>query len=414
MKYISKISLDLQTEKKNVAVFGSTGSIGKSSLIILKKSPHLFNVHALIAGKNINLLAEQACEFKPKILAISDEKDIDGLKKLLPANYEPEILVGKKAYQTICELSEIDTIVSAQVGAAGLRATVYAVKAGKTVCLANKESLVLAGDFIRELAYQSNSLILPVDSEHYALFQCLLSQIDFDKTNDLLNLDHKIKRLILTASGGPFRGKDHSFLEKVNKNQALKHPNWNMGAKISIDSATLMNKGLEIIEACHLFGLPIEQIDAIIHPQSIIHSLVEWQDGSMLAQLSKPDMKLPIGACLAFPKMLEQRNNEMQSLDLLKQNLSFEEINHKNFPCLNLAKKAFMQNLSIELNAANEVAVQLFLEEKIKFTQIPNLIENLLEKSTQFEKINSTCHESALEQIEERDFKARKTVLNCI
>ncbi len=406
MQYISQINPNSHFYYKQVAVFGSTGSIGKSTLEVIRNTPELFRVFALVAGKNVQLLAEQAKEFRPEVLALSSSEDINLLKELLPDNYHPEIYAGKTAFKMIAQLSEVDTVVSAQVGAAGLEATLAAVKAGKTVCLANKESLVLAGELIRTLAKENNSHILPVDSEHYALFQCVLSQKNLVGDNYNINT-RGIKRLILTASGGPFRGKDKNFLENVTKEQALKHPNWSMGAKISIDSATLMNKGLESIEACHLFGLPMEKVEAIVHPQSIIHSLVEWHDSSMLAQLAKPDMKLPIGACLAFPKMLELRNNGMEELDLTKQDLSFMPIDNKNFPCLNLAKQAFAQNLSIELNAANEVAVKLFLEDKIKFTQISEIITQVLDKSSSEHKNIPTDLDDALDYIHECDQKAR-------
>ncbi len=412
MQYISNINLNSHFYYKQVAIFGCTGSIGQSTLEVIRYTPELFRIYALAAGKNIELLAEQAIEFRPEVLAIQSPSDLDKLKNLLPSNYKPEIYVGKEGYKAMAQLPEVDTVLSAQVGAAGLEATVYATLAGKTICLANKESLVLAGDLIRYLAKENKAIILPVDSEHYALFQCILSQAYLPTSQDNFELSTKnIKRLILTASGGPFRGKDKEFLETVTKEQALKHPNWNMGAKISIDSATLMNKGLEIIEACHLFGLPIEKIEAVLHPQSIVHSLVEWRDASLLAQLALPDMKLPIGACLAFPKMLEQRNNGLFELDLTKQNLSFEQIDYENFPCLNLAKKAFKENLCIELNGANEVAVDLFLKEKISFTQIPKKITKVLEKSSSGQKIDFNNVDDALQIIFERDQKARELAL---
>ena len=434
MNYISRLTAKHhqsgEQPKKRVALMGSTGTIGTNTLAITKNAPEMFEIYALAGGKNIELLAQQALEFRPKLLGIQHECHVDALAKLLPPNYRPQIVFGKKGYAFLASLTEIDIVLSAQVGAAGLRATVSAVEAGKTICLANKESLVLAGGLIRHLAHKNGAMILPVDSEHYAIFQCISAQyIKSLATESRCTEPHlsqsflndtphdvplQIQRLILTASGGPFRGKDASFLKNVTKKDALNHPNWTMGAKISIDSASLMNKGLEVIEACHLYGLPMDKVDVLVHPQSIVHSLVEWQDGSILAQLASPDMRLPIGACLAWPHMLNKEINTLKTLDLTKQALTFEEPNIDTFPCLRLAREAFTHNLCIELNAANEIAVELFLQDKIKFTQIAELVENVMQKTTQNQRpdLTKTNTEDALLQIEERDNISRELAKN--
>lgn len=374
MHYISPLTLRTHEPNqglRHVVIMGSTGSIGTKSLAIIAKNPELFSVRALVAGKNIGLLSKQANTFRPQYVAIQDEQDIAKLATML--DYKPQILAGVESFEMLARLDSVDTIVSAQVGAAGLRATLAATLAGKTICLANKESLILAGDLIRKLAHEHGAVILPVDSEHYALFQCLHMQDTAQK--------NYIQRLILTASGGPFRGKDSAFLEHVTIEQALNHPNWKMGAKITIDSASLMNKGLEVIEAYHLYGLNIEQISVLIHPQSIIHSLVEWHDASMLAQLAEPDMALPIAACLFYPHVPHQKNTGLKRLDLTEKAMTFETPDMETFPCLALAFEALNKGLCVELNAANEVAVELFLSGKIPFTHIPKLISFVLKNA---------------------------------
>ena len=395
MEYISPLSLETHFPKR-LALMGSTGTIGTNALKIIQHSKEFFEVYALAGGKNIEKLAEQANEFEPKFLAVQLEEDVNKLKTLLKPNYKPEILFGKQGYGILSSLSDIDMVLSAQVGASGIDATISAVNAGKQVALANKESLVLAGSYIRQLAHQKNAHIIPVDSEHYALFQCLAPH---------KNTEKNVKKLILTASGGPFHGKDKNFLENVQVEDALKHPNWKMGAKITIDSATLMNKGLEVIEACHLYGVPLQDIDVLVHQQSIVHSLVAWNDGSITAQLAVPDMKLPICAAFSFPKMLKQENNCLADLDLTIQSLSFDKPNKKLFSCLDLAYQAFTDNICIELNAANEIAVERFLQHNLSFLQIPMLIEDMLNFAKGLETINlSNCtKESALAIIDERD-----------
>lgn len=395
MKYISPFSNEIHFPKR-LALMGATGTIGTNALNILRNSKEYFEVYALAGGKNIEKLAEQANEFTPKFLAIQYENDIPKLLSLLKANYKPEILYGKQGYSTLSSLDEVDMVLAAQVGAAGIDATLAAVNTGKQVALANKESLVLAGSFIRQLAHQKNATIIPVDSEHYALFQCLAPH---------KNTDKNVKKLILTASGGPFHGKDKKFLENICVEDALKHPNWKMGAKITIDSATLMNKGLEVIEACHLYGVPLQYIEVLVHQQSIIHSLVAWKDGSITAQLAVPDMKLPICAAFSFPKMLNQENNIVADLDLTKQSLNFDKPNKELFSCLDLAYRAFTNNICIELNAANEIAVERFLQKNISFLQIPMLIEDMLTYANGLQAINlnNSTIESALALIYERD-----------
>jgi 1-deoxy-D-xylulose-5-phosphate reductoisomerase len=351
---------------RRLAILGSTGSIGVNALRVVAGHPDLFHVAALAGGKNAKRLAEQAAQFRPAVLAVLDDATALELRGLLPADYKPEILVGPSAYETVATLPEADLILSAIVGAAGFLPTLAAAKAGKRIALANKESLVLGGLLIRQACQKSGAVILPVDSEHNALFQALCGHAD--------NGGGELYKLILTASGGPFRGRDAAFLEAVTPAQALNHPNWTMGAKISVDSASLMNKGLEIIEACHLYGLPVEQVDVLVHPQSIVHSLAEFVDGSQLAHLGVPDMRIPIAHCLCFPRRVAL---DMPRLDLAQVGgLTFERADEGLFPCLRLAKEAYAASPShpAVLNAANEAAVELFLNGQIGFMDIPRLI----------------------------------------
>lgn len=411
MQYISSLSNISASFPKRLALMGSTGTIGSNALQVVRESREYFHAYALAGGKNIQKLAQQANEFQPPYLAVLQKEDIPGLKALLKNGYHPTIVHGKQGYKEISSLPEIDIVLSAQVGAAGLSATVSAVNAGKHVALANKESLVLAGAYIRRLAYAKNAAVIPVDSEHYALFQCLAPH--FQSSQSLQRqtaLTHIPQNLILTASGGPFYGKDLEFLQRVSVEDALRHPNWKMGAKITIDSATLMNKGLEVIEACHLYGVQLAQVDVVVHPQSVVHSLVSWQDGSVTAQLAVPDMKLPICAAFSYPRMLTQKNNSMPSLDLTAQSLSFDKPNRDLFPCLDLACQAYKDNLCIELNAANEIAVERFLNKEISFLQIPRLIHAMLDHAAKLDKLPllSSAPDTVLGQIEERDLHIRK------
>lgn len=370
--YISSLTVqDTGDTPRNLVILGSTGSIGCSALKVVRTHPERFHLRGLAGATNTRLLAEQAAEFTPPFLAVLTDAHARELRALLPAGYEPEILVGQPGYRVLAELETAPFVLSSQVGAAGLESTMAAVRAGKIISLANKESLVLAGTLIRAEARQSGAVILPVDSEHNALFQGMAGH---DPA--------MVNRLILTASGGPFRGKDNEFLQKVTREQALAHPNWSMGAKISIDSATLMNKGLEIIEAYHLFGFGLDRITVTVHPQSIVHSLVEYVDGSQLAHLGVPDMQIPIAYCLAYPERVPL---ELPGLDLATVgSLTFEAPNEALFPCLGLAKESLRLGGTAPavLNAANEVAVAAFLEERISFLDIPALVERALQTHT--------------------------------
>ena len=378
MKYISRIpgEHDALPFPRRLAVMGSTGSIGGSTLRVLDawRESDRFRVQALAAGRNIARLAEQADAWRPPYLAILDREGphgIDALRRLLPSGYHPEILSGPEGFSARASLDSVDMVLSAQVGAAGLRATATAAAAGKTICLANKESLVLAGGLIRRLCTLTGAVVFPVDSEHCALFESMLGRRDRD-----------ISRLILTASGGPFRTFDAEALKRVRPEDALKHPSWSMGAKITIDSATLMNKGLEIIEACHLYGVSVEDVDVVVHPQSIVHSLVELSDGSMIGQLALPDMRVPIAASLSWPYLLDSRVTGIDLLSLARTgSLTFEAPRTDVFPCLDLARKAFTEGRTVELNAANEVAVSRFLAGDISFMDIPALVGDILEQA---------------------------------
>lgn len=352
---------------RNLVLLGSTGSIGRNALRVVQEQPEQFRVLALAGAKNITLLAEQANTFRPAYLAVLTDELADGLCALLPQGYAPQIYVGQEGYAALAALPEAQCVLSAQVGAAGLAATLAAVDAGKVVALANKESLVLAGEFIRKRCYETGASILPVDSEHNAIFQAF-------QGHDPATL----RRILLTASGGPFRGKTREFLQNVTAKDALKHPNWSMGAKITIDSATLMNKGLEVIEACHLYGVGTETIEVVVHPQSIVHSLVEYSDGSQIAQLGTPDMRIAIAYCLGWPRLLK---TGVEPLDLVRAgNLQFEAPDEQTFSCLALAKYAFakQKGLPVVMNAANEVAVALFLAGKIGFLDIAACIESTM------------------------------------
>lgn len=354
--------------RRSLCLLGSTGSIGTSTLKVVEAAPELFNVVALAGARNVTRLAEQATRWRPSFLGVLDAAAADSLKRLLPAGYRPEILTGPEGYATLASLPDVNTVLSAQVGAAGLRGTVAAVLAGKVVCLANKESLVLAGDLVRDLCRRTGASILPVDSEHNAIFQCLAGRPGMD-----------VKNIIITASGGPFRSRSRAELAQVTREQALHHPNWSMGAKISIDSATLMNKGLEIIEARHLYGLPLERITPVIHPQSIIHSLVEFQDGSMLAQMGTPDMRMAIAHCAAWPRCIDSGVRPLSLIDAGA--LTFQRPDEDAFPCLELARRALREGpaAAVALNAANEIAVALFLGGRCAFLDIPDLVARTMD-----------------------------------
>ncbi len=371
MKYISGLSSPIfeRSGQRTLAILGSTGSIGASALKVVAKNRDDLKVVALAGARNMELLARQAAELRPEYLGVLNEEKEAELRTLLPAEYRPRILVGQDGYTAMATLPEADLILAAQVGAAGLVPALAAARAGKVLCLANKEALVLAGNLFRETCRASGAVILPVDSEHNALFQALAGHDG-----------RQARRLILTASGGPFRAKSLREIEAVTPAQALKHPNWSMGAKISIDSATMMNKGLEIIEAVHLYGATLGEVDVVVHPQSIVHSLVEYEDGSQLAHLGMPDMEIPIGYCLGYPRRLRI---DLQRLDLARiGTLTFEAPDTERFPCLDLARRALDAGPShpVVLNAANEIAVQAFLDGRISFPGIARLIERMLAK----------------------------------
>lgn len=355
---------------RSVCILGATGSIGTSALKVINKHPELFTVTSLAGGRNAKRLAQICTTFRPPYVGVLDEQVRKDFIAYLPCGYKPEILVGPEGYAQLAAMEGVDYVLSSIVGAAGFIPTLAAARAGKMIGLANKESLVLGGHIIREACQKSGAIILPVDSEHNALFQGLAGH----------GADDELKRLILTASGGPFRGRDSDFLKTVTRDQALAHPNWDMGAKISIDSATLMNKGLEVIEACHLYGLPVEMVDVVVHPQSIIHSLVEYVDGSQLAHLGMPDMQVPIAHCLCFP---DRVTVDVPQLNLAQiGSLTFEEPDLTAFPCLRLARESYAagQSHPIVLNAVNEVAVAAFLEERISYLDIPAMIESALDR----------------------------------
>ena len=362
-----------EQRQKQIAILGSTGSIGVQALDVIRANPGLFQAETLTANFQADKLIEQALEFKPNAVVIADETQYIKVKEaLLP--HDIKVFAGKKALASIVETEGTDLVLNALVGYSGLEPTLRAIRAGKPIALANKETLVVAGELVnRELEHYKVPMI-PVDSEHSAIFQCLAGEFH-----------NPVECIYLTASGGPFRGKSRSELENVTYREALKHPNWDMGAKITIDSSTLMNKGFEVIEAKWLFGLKPEQIRVIVHPQSILHSIVQFEDGSMKAQMGLPDMKLPIQYAMAYPQRI---SSDFQRFDFLRYpNLSFEQADTENFPCLELAFRAMELggNAACRLNAANEIAVQAFLNEEIRFLEIPALLEFCLENGSHIE-----------------------------
>lgn len=365
-------------KKKGIAILGSTGSIGTQALEVLENYPDYFSLEVITAGKNIDLLVEQAKKYQPNSVVIGDESLYNQLKEALILE-DIHVYAGEDAICQVVESFEVDTVLTAMVGYAGLKPTIKAIEAKKTIALANKETLVVAGDLITKLAKEKGVNIYPVDSEHSAIFQCLVGE--FHNT---------IEKIYLTASGGPFRGFSGEQLSQVTKQQALKHPNWSMGAKITIDSASLMNKGLEVIEAKWLFNLKPEQIDVIVHPQSIVHSLIQFTDGSMKAQMGLPDMKLPIQFALTYPNRFETNFPRFNFLDY--PNLTFEKADLTVFRNLNLAYEAMNQEgvAACYLNAANEIAVDAFLTDKIQFVDIFKVNEETLEKAP---KISSPIYE---------------------
>lgn len=353
---------------KNIAILGSTGSIGTQTLQVIAAYPERFSVEVLTANNQVELLAEQAKRFKPNMVVIANEEKYPRLRELLK-DEDIKVYAGSEAISQVVQASTVDTVVTAMVGYSGLLPTINAIKAGKTIALANKETLVVAGDLINRLIGEYKVAILPVDSEHSAIFQCLVGEHA-----------NPVEKILLTASGGPFRGKDLAYLETVTPAQALKHPNWHMGAKVTIDSASMMNKGFEAIEAKWLFGVKPEQIEVLVHPQSIVHSMVQFADGNVKAQLAIPDMRLPIQYALTYPERLP---SEMPRLDFSSgMGLTFEKPDTRVFRNLALAFEAMRQggNVPCVLNAANEVMVAAFLEGKVSFTAMSDVIERTLEQ----------------------------------
>jgi len=353
-------------KKKRIALLGSTGSIGTQTLEVVKTYPDLFEISVLTANRNVDLLIEQALLYRPNVVVIVDEA---GYEKANAVLFKEGIKVytGEEALAAVTEMDEVDIVLTALVGFSGLKPTIRAINAGKNIALANKETLVVAGEIISKLAIEKGVSIYPVDSEHSAIFQCLVGEER-----------NPIEKIYLTASGGPFRGKKREELLNTTKEQALKHPNWEMGAKITIDSASMMNKGLEVIEAKWLFNLRNDQIDVIVHPQSIVHSLVQFEDGSMKAQMGLPDMKLPIQYALTYPYRLKTDFERFNFLNY--PNLTFEKADLETFTNLRLAYEVMEigGNAACILNAANEVAVASFLKDEIKFLQIAEINEKTI------------------------------------
>ena len=353
-------------KKKQIAILGSTGSIGTQALQVIEEHPDLYEAYALTANNQVELLAEQARKFMPAAVVIANEAKYLQLKEML-ADLPIQVYAGADALCEIVEAKPIDVVLASMVGYAGLRPTMNAIKAGKAIALANKETLVVAGELINDLAQQYHTPILPVDSEHSAIFQCL-------------EPDNALEKVILTASGGPFRKFTMEQLRHVTKEQALKHPNWDMGAKITIDSATMMNKGFEVIEAKWLFGVRPDQIEVVVHPQSVIHSMVQYEDGAVKAQLGMPDMRLPIQYAFSYPQRIKA---SFDRLDFSKMTeLTFEQPDTNRFRCLALAYEAVNRggNMACIVNAANEVVVSAFLKDRIPFLRMSEIIEQSMAK----------------------------------
>ena len=362
--------------KKQIAILGSTGSIGKQALEVVSENPSLFNVEVLTANNSCSLLIKQAKKFNPNVVVIGNIKKYNKVNRAL-SSMGIKVFAGEESLCDVVKLDLIDIVLVALVGYSGLKPTINAIKSRKNIALANKETLVVAGELITSLCHDYNVNLYPVDSEHSAIFQCLIGEEQ-----------NKIEKIYLTASGGPFRGMGSKDLKKVTKEAALKHPNWVMGAKITIDSATLMNKGLEVIEAKWLFDLSVDKIDVVVHPQSIIHSAVQFDDGSIKAQMGLPDMKLPIQYALGFPKRL--KNNYPRFSFFENPKLTFESPDTKTFKNLSLSYHAMEKggNMPCVLNAANEIAVDAFLKDKIGFLNMSDLIANCMEKITFVAKPN--------------------------
>lgn len=355
--------------KRRIAILGSTGSIGTQTLDVIERNPEKFEVEILTAGSNWELLVNQAIKFLPNAVVIADESKYQQTRDALK-DYPVKVFSGSKSISDVVEFDTVDMVVAAMVGYSGLIPTINAIRHKKPIALANKETLVAAGDIVIREAMENHVPILPVDSEHSAIFQSLVGEDN-----------NEIEKILLTASGGPFRGKNHEFLAKVKKEQALKHPNWNMGAKVTIDSASLMNKGLETIEAMHLFNVPVDKIEVLVHPQSIVHSGVQFEDGSIKFQLGVPDMRLPIQFAIGYPERLKSTFPRVDFF-LLK-SLTFEKPDLTVFRNLALAMESARRggNLACAMNAANEVAVRKFIRDEIGFLNMSDLIETTMQKT---------------------------------
>ncbi len=381
--------------KKHIAILGSTGSIGTQALEVIAAHPESFEVEVLTAQNNADLLIEQAKKFNPNAVVIVNEDSYSKVKEaLLPLNIK--VFAGENALSSVVQMDSIDLVLTALVGYSGLKPTIKAIESGKNVALANKETLVVAGELVTRLAREKGVNIYPVDSEHSAIFQCIVGEFH-----------NPIEKIILTASGGPFRGRKRDELLYVTKVQALKHPNWTMGAKVTIDSASLMNKGLEVIEAKWLFGLKADQVEVVVHPQSIIHSLVQFEDGSIKAQLGLPDMRLPIQFALSYPERLK---SAFPRFDFAKYPaLTFEKPDTETFRNLALAFEALAQggNMPCVLNAANEVAVEEFLQDRIGFLQMSEVVERCL---TKMDYIASPAYEDYVNTDKETRIKAKELI----
>ena len=374
-------------KKKQIAILGSTGSIGTQALEVIEEHSDLYEVYCLTANNKVEQLAEQAVKFKPAAVVIANEAHYDRLKSLLASEPDIKVYAGAKAIDEIVEAGPIDMVLTAMVGFAGLSPTIHAIRAHKTICLANKETLVVAGALICRLAQENRAAILPVDSEHSAIFQCLVGEGD-----------NEVEKILLTASGGPFRTFDIDRLATVTKADALRHPTWNMGAKITIDSASMINKGFEVIEAKWLFGVDADKIDVLVHPQSIVHSAVQFADGAVKAQLGVPDMRLPIQYAFSFPRRLSLTS---ERLDLFRHPLEFFKPDMEKFRCLALAFEAIKKggNMPCILNAANEVVNRAFLEDRCGFMQMAEIIEKTIntvafDANPDYDVYVSTDHEA--------------------
>ncbi len=357
----------MTSTKRNIAILGSTGSIGTQALDVIRRNPDLFQVEVLTAGTNADLLIQQALEFKPNAVVIADENKYIYVKQALENEYI-KVFAGNEAIEQVVSFKDIDIVLTAIVGFAGLKPTIEAIKHNKVIALANKETMVVAGELITQLAKENNVPIIPVDSEHSAIFQCIQGEYQ-----------NNIKQILLTASGGAFRGKTKQELKMVTLDQALTNPNWQMGKKVTIDSASLMNKGLEVIEAKWLFDVSVDKITVVVHPQSIIHSMVEFEDGSIKAQMARADMRLPILYALSYPLRVKFDSTPLNLFDVGR--LTFEKPDVDTFPCLNLAYKAIRKggNMPCIMNAANEIAVKKFLNNEISFLQIPEIISKAMD-----------------------------------